>query len=358
MHLIPIHRSFGAFLLLLVSAILLSSWNHGSTTRHLAKRQPLTKDVSPVNASSAAGGITTQLLDIHDDQINLTDTHLPHHISKRALTWYDAVCKGRQLWLGKIHRAFDGVSTGARDYGENDINNGWTKLDIFRPFPDGFVEAFEMIGKDVYPDLGEREPTFTEFKGINLEQGKRYIDGAGKPRDAIPLRDNHIAHYECFYIPLWHAIISSDTRSPKYQLRGAGLSKDALEKRVPPLNRLSDVMWTLYKTVAPFPETLRFIGRDKIINDDTRGIMNEAFRRSPSHGPALWPGVTFDIGSEEALALLGTPNGGATAYILADRAASLGKRRLNVRIWVQETNPAAGYQMLWDMAPPFEEEGG
>ena len=113
-------------------------------------------------------------------------------------------------------------------------------------------------------------------------------------------------------------------------------------------------MWTLYKTVAPFPETLRFIGRDKIINDDTRGIMNEAFRRSPSHGPALWPGVTFDIGSEEALALLGTPNGGATAYILADRAASLGKRRLNVRIWVQETNPAAGYQMLWDMAPPVQ----
>ena len=147
----------------------------------------MTKDVSPVNASSAAGGITTQLLDIHDDQINLTDTHLPHHISKRALTWYDAVCKGRQLWLGKIHRAFDGVSTGARDYGENDINNGWTKLDIFRPFPDGFVEAFEMIGKDVYPDLGEREPTFTEFKGINLEQGKRYIDGAGKPRDVSQL---------------------------------------------------------------------------------------------------------------------------------------------------------------------------
>ncbi|KAL8733753.1 MAG: hypothetical protein Q9166_001947 [cf. Caloplaca sp. 2 TL-2023] len=356
MHLIPVHRSFGAFLVLLVSAILLSTWNHGSATRYLAKRRPLNENtLFPGIPSSATATIATQLFGVHDYQLNLSDTHLSHVINKRArtLTYKNAACAGRKLYYEVIQNAFSGKGTSAKDYGENDIKNGWTRETLFRSIPSGFEEAFKMIGKNIFPNIGERIPSLEETFGINLVQDQNFVNSAGKKQKAIPIKDNHRAHYECYYIPLWHAIISSDARSPKYMLRDLKLKPADLDKRVPPLNRQSDVMWTVYKTVAQFPNDLRFIGRDSIINDDTRGIMNDVFAKGPTGKPVTWPGVSFDIETEEAQALLGTPNGLATAYILADRAKDLGKRRISVRIWASYTDPPnQGYRMLWNMEPP------
>lgn len=133
-------------------------------------------------------------------------------------------------------------------------------------------------------------------------------------------------------------------------LQDLKLKPAALEKRLPPLNRQSDVMWTVWKTITPNPNDLRYIGRDLIVNDDTRGIMNDVFARGPTRKPVTWPGVRFGIETEEGQALLGTPNGLATAYIMADRARDLGKRKLSVRIWASETDPPnQGYRMLWDL---------
>ena len=375
MHLISTHRSFGAFLVLLVSAILLSTWSYGPTTR-LARRQDTTEDTLLKNPTAAD---PSQSLGVHDYQHNLSNTHGSTVLEKRArtLTYDAAVCKGRELYNKVILRAFDGQGTGARDYGENDINNGWTKEPLTRLIPSGMDEAFKSIGKNVFPDTGERIPTFEETKLINLVQDKDFTNSAGKKQkvsphkpqpspipstkptnlshtQAIPMQNNLLPHYEAYYIPAYHALISTDSRSPKYQLRDSGLSPSALNARVPPLNRQSDVMWSLYKSLAPFPADLRFIARDSIINDDTRGIMNDIFLSLPARAPLVWPGVSFSIDTDEAKALLATPNGLATAYILADRVGVLGTRRLSVRIWASYPDTwNEGYRMLWDMEPGF-----
>ena len=189
MHLISTHRSFGAFLVLLVSAILLSTWSYGPITR-LARRQDTTEDTLLKNSTAAD---PSQSLGVHDYQHNLSITHGSTVLSKRArtLTYDAAVCKGRELYNKVILRAFDGQGTGARDYGENDINNGWTKEPLTRLIPSGMDEAFKSIGKNVFPDIGERIPTFEETKLINLVQDKDFTNSAGKKQKVSLKPPNH-----------------------------------------------------------------------------------------------------------------------------------------------------------------------
>jgi hypothetical protein len=46
-----------------------------------------------------------------------------------------------------------------------------------------------------------------------------------------------------------------------------------------------------------------------------------------------WPGIVFKMGSEEALALLGTPNECGVAWLLAQHGEFAGKRISRVRLW-------------------------
>ena len=191
MHLIPIHRSFGAFLVLLISAILVSTWHHGITSP-LAKRQPLTNNTntSPLGSSSAA--TAARYLGVHDDQFNLSATHLSDALTKRerTLTFNAARCTGYQLNYKVIQEALAGTRAPAKYYGEEDIKNGWSKEPLFRSIPAGFDEAFKAIGKNVFPnvfpDIGERVPTFQETIGINLVQDIPFLNSAGKKQDVSP----------------------------------------------------------------------------------------------------------------------------------------------------------------------------
>ncbi|KAL8970156.1 MAG: hypothetical protein Q9183_001652 [Haloplaca sp. 2 TL-2023] len=350
MQLIPVLRSFGGFILLLSSAVLLSTWNHGSTLR-LAKHQPVTEN--PVFTQSLATA-SARTVDIPGYKSNLSEIHESTVLTKRAptLTYANAVCKGRKLYNELILPAFEGSGNPGTEFGEKDINNGWTREETSRRIPLGFQEALKSIGKNVFPSIGEQLPNLDEIKHINLVQDKGFKNFKGKKQKAIPIKDYHHPHYECYYVPRYRTIISSDTRSPQYMLSGSNLSPEALKRRVPPLNRQSDVMWALYASISDNPAELRFIGRDNIINDDTRGIMNEVFANLEDEIPLVWPGVSFDIETDEAKALLAAPNGLATAYILADRARTLGRRKLSVRIWASTSERLnQGYRMLWDMEP-------
>jgi hypothetical protein len=42
----------------------------------------------------------------------------------------------------------------------------------------------------------------------------------------------------------------------------------------------------------------------------------------------LWPGVIFDIESEEGRAILGTPNGSGVAWMLIQHSKALGERAI------------------------------
>ena len=112
-------------------------------------------------------------------------------------------------------------------------------------------------------------------------------------------------------------------------------------------------MWEVWKPVATAPNDLRYLARVFIINDDTHGIMdNIGSRHSEAQSAVEWPGTTFGIDTEEGLALLGTPDGLAAGFTLADHAKELGKRKVSVTIRSRDPNKLRwGYCMHWDTGP-------
>ncbi|KAL8957495.1 MAG: hypothetical protein Q9193_005250 [Seirophora villosa] len=304
--------------------------------------------------SSSATNVSNFLLR-HGFPLKHSRLHTPHIIQKRVgnLDYKVTVCKGQKL-NGLISDVLEGRRTPSRDYGPDDIRNGWIREGLPRGLPDTFDVPFKAIGKTI-PDVGERIPELSETHVVDLVQDTPFRNSAGKRQKPIPKKNNIGAHYEVYYVPKWNAMISSDARSPAYQVRlnhDFKISNDNVNKLIPPLNRQSDVMWAVWKTISPSPNNLRYIGRSGIINDDTKGIMDEIFRKGPTGKPTPWPGLTFGIDTEEAQALLATPNGLAIAYILIDRAKQLGRRKISVTIAASDPDsPGLGYRMLWDLAP-------
>ncbi|KAL8938122.1 MAG: hypothetical protein Q9216_004061 [Gyalolechia sp. 2 TL-2023] len=381
MHPIPFRRSFGALLALIISALLISNWNNIPIGR-LAKLEPVVEQDLIFNSSSAPNHAHAHAhahVVHHYTPLKHSHLHRPHVKRARTLTYHDAVCKGQKL-NQQIQEVHDGKRAPGRDFGDKDIDNGWSKQIFPRAIPETFDEPFRAIGKTL-PNIGERIPEIGETVHIDLVQDKGFKNSNGKKMKvreidthlppvrrwrgkttakeahAIPMKNNLGAHYEIFYIPSWNAIISADTRSPRYQVQenfDYKISTDNINKQVPPLNRQSDAMWALWKSVTPAPKNLRYICRNAITNEDTRGVMSDIFRKGPTGQPVRWPGLTFGVDTEEGQALLGTPNGLAAAYILMDRGKELGRRQVSVTIAASAdpTEPELGYRMLWDMAPP------
>lgn len=139
------------------------------------------------------------------------------------------------------------------------------------------------------------------------------------------------------------------------QKRNQGISKEDRNKQLPPLNKLSDLLWLSWNTVSQNPKQLRYIGRSEIVNPQTRAIMDFLFLRD-SESKSLttdirWPGLEYKGDSDELKALLATPNGLATAYILIDhsyelkRRDELTNRQLQVNIYAIDRK----YLMLWNI---------
>lgn len=61
-----------------------------------------------------------------------------------------------------------------------------------------------------------------------------------------------------------------------------------------------------------------------------------------------WPGLTFEIGSQEGLALLGTPNGAGVAWLLMQHAELVGKAIARVTVWCDtEKHPLRPSVAFW-----------
>ncbi len=125
---------------------------------------------------------------------------------------------------------------------------------------------------------------------------------------------------------------------------------------VPPLNRWSDVTWTIWKEKAgDTANNLRYLAHDAVENEATDEIAAYIFAKARNSQDVPYPGLDFGMDSREGRALLGTPNGIGTARILIDRAKELGKRELRVKIFTSDTN---GLCMLWDMVPSKSQPRG
>lgn len=114
------------------------------------------------------------------------------------------------------------------------------------------------------------------------------------------------------------------------------------DRPLPLLQNWSDLAFLHWQSLQKLgkPNELKYVLRANIENETSTKVMSEILgygvqyqelEHKPSHGCScetcrlpLWPGVTFDAGSKEGQALIGTPNGGGVAWLLAQHKEQLG----------------------------------
>jgi hypothetical protein len=96
-------------------------------------------------------------------------------------------------------------------------------------------------------------------------------------------------------------------------------------QRAPRLNHWSDIAYLQWLSKASTGSRLRYVLRYNVLNDLTAFAMTFM---SSHNGLVLadWPGITYDAGSDEFNALLGSPNGRGVAYLLIQHQKQLGHK--------------------------------
>ncbi|KAF1834133.1 hypothetical protein BDW02DRAFT_499116 [Decorospora gaudefroyi] len=114
--------------------------------------------------------------------------------------------------------------------------------------------------------------------------------------------------------------------------------------RYPPLAlcHWSDVaflQWASLSVEGVIPD-LKFVARVSISNEHTIAVLQTVLsklrkeQRAPENRLPTWPGINFPMETEEAKALLGTPNGAGIAWLLAQHKKELGHKTVEtVRLW-------------------------
>ncbi|KAF9692231.1 hypothetical protein EKO04_009605 [Ascochyta lentis] len=122
----------------------------------------------------------------------------------------------------------------------------------------------------------------------------------------------------------------------------------AAEERTPPigrdglpaLQRYSDVAWLFWAEQAASKNQLKYFVTVAITNEQTQCAIRRALKNvNKEYGP--WPGTTFSTDTDEGKVLLGSPNGRAHGYFLAQHKSQLGGNMYISRIQVfhGETEP-------------------
>ncbi|KAL8676206.1 MAG: hypothetical protein Q9224_007312 [Gallowayella concinna] len=237
--------------------------------------------------------------------------------------------------------AMDGCESPVQDFRPADFDNGYTRTKNGNFLPDAFWQnqVFAKIPDAVVPT--QATSFFVEYmwnKDFINKQGQSAVDNR--------------AIFKQYYIPSSSAIVVSDMRSPvnqvKDRLKNAGQpipsSREIADRFVPPLNRWSDVTWTVWKEKGGQGNNLRYIAHDFVANRETEHVMEEILEYKQPE----WPGRSFGMDSDEGRALLGTPNGIGVARILIDRASTMGRRDIRFYIFYAEEDYPC---MLIDMKP-------
>ncbi|KAL8739959.1 MAG: hypothetical protein Q9184_008549 [Pyrenodesmia sp. 2 TL-2023] len=263
------------------------------------------------------------------------------------------------MWA-KIQAAFDGCARDpVQNFQPSALDNGWTRttLNIALDAPWRAYIDFEL-GQGKVPPTDQ-----TSF--IELTQDKEFRNKQGATRPALSTTGLEPARYRTYHIPAISAIIIKNMRSPATvvkeifrQAKQPNPPSNAVITNVytPPLSRWSDVTWTVYQDLANAAQKgkLQFIGHDQVNNDFSARVMVYIIRKhqpqgNPNARPSLpFPGFEFGIETEEGKALLGTPNGLGTAWLLYDRGGELGRRGLKVRIWIEGRDKL---MMAFNMVP-------
>ncbi|CAE7185341.1 hypothetical protein PTNB85_07087 [Pyrenophora teres f. teres] len=117
-------------------------------------------------------------------------------------------------------------------------------------------------------------------------------------------------------------LIASYNRAPAYAARVPNTP-------LPPVQHWSDVaflQWQYLQEDEQGTRGLKYILRESIENEDTLAIVERITNDLAAGEDLYWPGLVLDANSEQAMALLGTPNGGGVAWMLAQHRQQLGHK--------------------------------
>ncbi|KAL8688947.1 MAG: hypothetical protein Q9224_004761 [Gallowayella concinna] len=281
-----------------------------------------------------------------------------------AADYEKAKKKGKDLWT-LVQCAMDGQGDAGEVFQPSALDNGWTRtLDEKRDLEDHWRDYFELeLTREKVP---RKIPSKDHISFIQLEQTGSFTDRQGKPAGS-PAGPQGKPLYYSYYVPSISAVIVKTMFSPANiltkLLTSAGeevpssqMIKDHL---VPPLSRWSDVTWVLYSDLARKSSgeqlgKLQYLAHDMVTNGDTKVVMIYIMRKHQKNVGRLqmpFPGLEFDIETEEGQALLGTPNGVGTAWMMHDRARELGKRGLKIRLWQMGSANKASVYLAFNMVP-------
>ncbi|RMZ70005.1 WD domain-containing [Pyrenophora seminiperda CCB06] len=124
--------------------------------------------------------------------------------------------------------------------------------------------------------------------------------------------------------------------------------------QLPALRSSSDIMWGLWKLENAYhPWDIKRFLSTPITNDDTTDIIEKILeaRHLRLESLMVYPGLEFQRNAPEYLPLLGSPNGFAVGYFLAQHKTQLGSKHVSkINVFKADTNAALAICLLFTIS--------
>lgn len=132
-------------------------------------------------------------------------------------------------------------------------------------------------------------------------------------------------------------------------------------ENLPKLRAISDISWAFWNWAWMKRSkqnlnlgNINYFVVHNIVNEETEQVIEQALQvYQPPEGQQRvaelpqWPGLTFDVESEAGQAMLGSPNGIAAGYFLAQRKAEIGANKYVYQVQVFATRWAGPSMILY-----------
>ncbi|KAF1918759.1 hypothetical protein BDU57DRAFT_535821 [Ampelomyces quisqualis] len=243
----------------------------------------------------------------------------PLEINKPATEkeYQDATTKGADLW--KMMRAVDHQALASSFSTVGDLSkHGYTES----AFSSGLEEC-DMAGlASALQDLNV-DAKFADDGGFNNEVRHKHNQDT---TDADGIQYPHTgAVFHQYCNPTDGVMIAASNYSAASEAKGKNITL------LPRLRYWSDVAYLQWLKVCggTIPKPIRYVIRSTITNNATRKVLWKILERKGLDGYTQWPGLLIEVDSEEGKAILGTPNGASTAYMLIQHKRELGNMQIN-----------------------------
>ncbi|KAH7552921.1 hypothetical protein BM1_07894 [Bipolaris maydis] len=334
-----------------------------------------------VSGEITQSGLTDKSRTKHSNPAIGSDTETVHVAATNDALWDQATCKGTKLFFGTTlnpdqaalhcrplttpwHGTLVNELTtwGYKDISDDEDRKG--ACDFETKFG-GLTRAFSALGISMqdYTDGGpNRCFTIVHYEGPAVEKN---------PDGSFPRRADQ--HYTVngrrYRITGAHFIIGVNSKdgyiflvdrsSPETQARLLWNIPQHIpipRDEMPALRSSSDIAWGMWNRVSGhnlggINAFLSF----EVVNEETGRLIEMAMEKNDHDEVPPWPGVRFNSGTEEYRALLGSPNGIAVGYLLAQHKREMGGNKYVSQIIVfMEDDPTGWPNLLFkvDWAPP------